>query len=84
MMGDDNKIRQFVKGDLVSFEGYRYSPDYMYEDAEEGYKCGVVVSIGRGYMEGILYRVYWFKEKCTTETIAAHLKLLYIRDNFKD
>ena len=83
-MGDDIATRQFVKGDLVSFEGYRYSPDYMYEDAEEGYKFGIVVSIGRGLMEGIMYKVYWFKEKRTTETIAEHLKLLYVRDNFKD
>lgn len=83
-MGDDTNTVQFIKGDLVSFEGYRYSPDYMYEDNDSVYKFGVVVGVGRGYMEGILYRVYWFKERSTTETIGAHLRLLYIRDNFKD
>jgi len=83
-MGDDIDTAQFVKGDLVSFEGYRYSPDYMYEDSDNRYKFGVVVSAGLGYMEGILYRVYWFKERHMTETAGAHLKLLYTRDNFKD
>ena len=83
-MGDDIKTTQFIAGDLVSFEGYRYSPDYMYDDINEGFKLGVVVNAGNGHMEGILYRVYWFKERRTTETVGAHLKLLYIRDNFKD
>ena len=83
MMGDDIVTRQFVKGDLVSFEGYRYSPDYIYEDLDTGYRLGVVISIGRGYMEGIMYKVYWFKETRTTETIAEHLKLVYTLDKFK-
>ncbi len=84
MMGDDINTIQFVKGDLVSFEGFKYSPDYLYEDADDAYKLGIVVSAGQGYMEGILYRVYWIKERRMTETVGAHLKLLYIRDNFKD
>ena len=78
-MGDDTHIRQFLTGDLVSFEGYRYSPDYIYNDMSE-YKVGIVVSTAAGGYEGSLYRVYWFKEIRTTETTAIHLKLVYTRN----
>ena len=75
-MGDDLKTDQFVSGDLVTFVGYLYSPDYMYEE-----KCdellGVVMGTAHGYMSHIMYEVYWFKKNKTTMVVVDHLKLVY-------
>ena len=73
----------FRVGDLVQYVGYHYSPDYIYIDGED-YNLGVIVETLPRQVYQPIYRVYWFKEKRTTETVAAHLRLLYIRDKFED
>jgi len=72
----DSPALQFDIGDLVRFIGYHYSPDYYYP-AENQTERGLGIVIG-GIKSPVsattwLYRVYWFKSKETTETIAAHL-----------
>jgi hypothetical protein len=82
-MNTDSYDRMTFKvGDLVEFIGFNYTPDYYIEE-EEQYMIGIVVEATRGqgvYITGAwMYRVYWFKTNRTTETVAAHLKLMRVR-----
>tara|TARA_Y100000310_G_C20411621_1_gene682277 strand:- start:75 stop:320 length:246 start_codon:yes stop_codon:yes gene_type:complete len=64
-------------GNLVTFCGYRYSPDYMYTDASDR-SIGIVTSAIRATTIGeyFTYKVFWFKSMRYTEAIGAHLKLV--------
>jgi hypothetical protein len=82
MFGYDNVL--FVVGDLVEFIGYHYTPDYYIVD-EEHESLGIVIE--RISTPGIypnkswLYRVYWFKSRKVTETVAGHLKMVTVERN---
>ncbi len=64
-------------GNLVTFCGYSYSPDYMYVDASDN-SLGIITSaiVARGLHEYSMYRIFWFKSMKYTEAIGAHLKLV--------
>ena len=72
-------------GDLVSFCGYNYTPDFVIYDPKRDGTMGIVIkklsnmnvnlspnSLYRGY------KVYWFKSKDVTTEIRDHLKLIKI------
>lgn len=70
----------FVKGDLVIFTGYLYTPDYVYIDQyEPARSMGIVIGPASDYYDGAIYRVYWFRTKRITETIGGHMRLAYIQ-----
>jgi|15BtaG_2_1085339.scaffolds.fasta_scaffold15243_3 hypothetical protein len=70
----------FVRGDLVIFTGYLYTPDYVYIDQyEPARNMGIVIGPSSDYYDGALYRVYWFRTKRITETTAGHMRLAYIQ-----
>jgi len=80
---DDSKdynhvVTLFKIGDLVRFVGYYYSPDYVYEDAEN-YEIGIIVDTMARYFYQPAYRVYWFKKKLITETVQEYLELVIIK-----
>ena len=62
-------------GDLVSFTGYNYTPDYMYVDGDD-YSLGIVIRIVRSIVYRPTYKVFWFKKGYATETIQEHLRLV--------
>ena len=65
----------YKPGDLVSFVGYHYSPDYKYID-EDDYNLGLVIEVVARYIYEPLVRVFWFKKGYTTEVPQAHLRLV--------
>jgi len=65
----------YKPGDLVSFIGYHYSPDYKYID-EDDYNLGLVIEVVSRYIYEPLVRVFWFKKGYTTEVPQAHLRLV--------
>ena len=76
------KPAEFVKGDLVMFTGYDYTPDYVYiEDRSPGSgDLGIVISNSRnGYYSDVLYRVYWLTTGHITTVVNDHLRLAYVR-----
>tara|TARA_R110002020_G_scaffold458425_1_gene675791 strand:+ start:639 stop:932 length:294 start_codon:yes stop_codon:yes gene_type:complete len=74
----------FGVGDLVEFIGYHYTPDY-YMIEEDQLSLGIVielVGLQDTYAHNVwLYKVYWFKSKKITETVAGHLKLVKVEPN---
>jgi hypothetical protein len=69
----------FRIGDLVSFMGYHYSPDYIYIDGDD-YQLGIIVSIiRRQFHPKPIYKIFWFKKGFTTEAIEDHLRLVVIK-----
>ena len=65
----------FKQGDLVSFVGYHYSPDYKYID-EDDYSLGLVIEVVARYIYEPLVRVFWFKKGFATDVPQAHLRLV--------
>jgi hypothetical protein len=75
-VGDDYKADYFVVGDLVTYVGYQYSPDYTAtEKCEE--LLGVVMGTVPGYMSHVMYEVYWFKKNKVEVVVVEHIKLVY-------
>jgi hypothetical protein len=75
-VGDDYETDYFIGGDLVTYVGYRYSPDYIYtEKCEE--LLGIVLGTVPGHMSHIMYEVYWFKKNKTEVVVVDHIKLVY-------
>ena len=75
------KPGEFVRGDLVIFTGYDYTPDYVYvEDrSPRSGELGIVVSNSRnGYYSDVLYRVYWLGTGHITTVVSDHLRLAYV------
>ena len=64
-------------GNLVTFCGYNYSPDYMYTDASDE-SLGIITSAIRSttISEYFTYKVFWFKSMRITEASGAHLRLI--------
>ena len=72
----DNEVYSIYKpGDLVTFVGYHYSPDYKYID-EDDYSLGLVIEIVSRFIYEPLVRVFWFKKGYTTEVQQTHLRLV--------
>jgi len=71
---------EYKKGDLVRFVGYNYTPDYYEMNGDEN-PLGIIVAeittIGPYITKVWMYKVYWFNTKRITETVAAHLRLVY-------
>ena len=93
-MGKDKdyiiKIQELEIGDLVTFCGYNYTPDFLiYDEVRDG-TLGIVIekltSIGT-YMGGKplnkAYRVYWFKSGEKTTELRDYLRLYTNGDVFK-
>ena len=83
-MGQDSdyksEARLFV-GDLVTFSGYHYTPDYLLIDESVENSYGIVTEvkintpIGKiAYNDYILYRVFWFATGRYTTEVGDHLK----------
>ena len=66
---------KFKVGDLVSFTGYHYSPDFKYID-EDDYDMGVVVAVHERTYYAPVYTVHWFKHKRVTDVIQEHLSMV--------
>jgi hypothetical protein len=74
-------LEELDVGDLVTFCGYSYTPDFMiYDEARDG-SLGVVIekcTSMTGYSGGSTYRTYtifWFKAAKKTTEIRDHLRL---------
>ena len=93
-MGKDKdyiiKIQELDVGDLVTFCGYNYTPDFLiYDEVRDG-TLGIVIekitSIGT-YMGGKplnkTYRVYWFKSGEQTTELRDYLRLYTSGDVYK-
>ncbi len=62
----------YTVGDLVSFTGYHYSPDYKYID-EDSYELGIILRVMERTFYQPVYVVFWFKLASSTEVIHDHL-----------
>ena len=83
-MVEPTKCESYVVGDLVTYVGNVYVPDYMYE-----YERGMA-ELGLGLVVKVIdyspvnelnrrYRVYWFKSSATTYISADQLRLAYVK-----
>jgi hypothetical protein len=66
---------KFQVGDLVTFTGYHYTPDFYYVD-EDDYNLGVVMAVHTRTYYAPIYTVHWFKERKVTEVIQDHLSMV--------
>lgn len=66
---------RFQVGDLVTFTGYHYTPDFYYVD-EDDYNLGVVMAVHPRTYYAPIYTVHWFKERKVTEVIQDHLSMV--------
>jgi|TARA_Y100000114_G_scaffold31220_1_gene26830 hypothetical protein len=66
---------RFQVGDLVTFTGYHYTPDFYYVD-EDDYNLGVVMAVHTRTYYAPIYTVHWFKERKVTEVIQDHLSMV--------
>jgi hypothetical protein len=65
-------------GNLVTFCGYKYSPDYVYTDAADK-SLGIIINSAKRpstLKVYFTYKVFWFKSMNFTEHIGVHLKLV--------
>jgi hypothetical protein len=65
----------YAVGDLVTFVGYHYSPDFKYID-EDDYDLGVVMEISIRTFYQPIYTVHWFNKGKCTDVIQEHLALV--------
>jgi hypothetical protein len=82
-MGDDSVIKARPKlfvGDLVIFNGYHYTPEYLLIDDNDG-SLGIITEvkinspIGKlSYDAYVLYTVFWFTSGKSTTEVGEHLK----------
>ena len=83
-MGQDTDFKNAPKlfvGDLVTFSGYHYTPDYLLIDENPDITYGIVTEIkvntpiGKiAYNDYILYRVFWFATGRYATEVGDHLK----------
>jgi len=67
-----NLEAKFEVGDLVTFTGYNYTPDFKYVD-EDDYDLGVIIAIHARTYYAPIYSVHWFKINRITDVIQDHL-----------
>ncbi len=72
-----SQLPVYQVGDLVTFCGYSYSPDYLYTDASDN-SLGIITNAIRTATmhEYFTYKIFWFKTMQYTEAIGAHLRLI--------
>ena len=63
---------RFEVGDLVTFTGYHYTPDFFYAD-EDDYDLGVIMAVHSRTYYSPIYTVHWFRSHKVTEVIQDHL-----------
>tara|TARA_B100000131_G_scaffold4642_1_gene4757 strand:- start:2405 stop:2665 length:261 start_codon:yes stop_codon:yes gene_type:complete len=82
-MGDSIEIEkgeQLFVGDLVTFHGYHYTPDYLMIDDKDG-SLGIITEVKINspigtisYDSFVLYTVHWFASGKSTTEVSEHLK----------
>lgn len=78
-------VEEYMVGDLVTFAGKLYTPDYTYVDAYDTEKplLGIVISVmtcGSIAPRAYMYKVFWLTKSRVSEVVGGHLRLLYTRD----
>jgi len=73
-------LEELEVGDLVTFCGYSYTPDYMIIDEERDGLLGMVIArkiTPAGYTSGVFktYTVFWLKSGTRSTEIRDHLRL---------
>ena len=63
---------RFEVGDLVTFTGYHYTPDFYYEDYNH-YELGMIIAIHTRTYYTPIYTVHWFGVNRVTDVIQDHL-----------
>ena len=66
---------KFEIGDLVTFTGYHYTPDFYYID-EEDYDLGVIIAMNARTYYAPIYTVHWFRVNRVTDVIQDHLSMV--------
>jgi hypothetical protein len=82
-MGDNVEIEkgeQLFVGDLVTFHGYHYTPDYLMIDDKDG-TLGIITEVKINspigtisYDSFVLYTVHWFASGKSTTEVSEHLR----------
>jgi len=79
----NTQLDELIIGDLVTFCGYSYTPDFLIYDEERDGALGVIVGIKSDTeITGPLYKsytIFWFKRGTHSTEIRDHLKLLKAR-----
>ena len=83
-MAESTKCESYVVGDLVTYVGNVYVPDYMYEYERSLIEMGLGLVIKVVDHPGVntlnmQYRVYWFRSGATTYISADQLRLAYVK-----
>jgi predicted Mrr-cat superfamily restriction endonuclease len=78
------EVEEYMVGDLVTFAGKLYTPDFIYVDSHETEKplIGIVIGIkmyGSVLPKSIVYKVKWLNKNRISEVAAGHLRLMYAR-----
>ncbi len=76
------KIQDLDVGDLVTFCGYNYTPDFIIYDPTRDGTLGIIVeklpTVNKDTTTGRMYRaykIYWFGTKETTVELRDHISL---------
>tara|TARA_R110002073_G_scaffold68462_2_gene170242 strand:+ start:802 stop:1071 length:270 start_codon:yes stop_codon:yes gene_type:complete len=77
----EEKIQDLDVGNLVTFCGYHYTPDFVIYDQNRDGTLGIVLRrlSSMGFKPNTMYRtykIYWFKSKETTVEVRDHLRLV--------
>lgn len=75
-MSDAYTEYDFEIGDLVTFVGYKYSPDYAYV-TKRAEMLGVILGTVPGYLSNIMYEIYWFKRNKVEIVVIDNIKLVH-------
>ena len=83
-MGDSIEIEkgeQLFVGDLVTFHGYHYTPDYLIIDEDKDGNLGIITEVkvsspigAISYSSFVLYTVHWFASGKSTTEVSEHLR----------
>ena len=83
-MGQDTDFKNAPKlfvGDLVTFSGYHYTPDYLLIDEDGNGSLGIITKVKlnsplgtMAYDSYTVYMVFWFASGRTTTEVSDHLK----------
>jgi hypothetical protein len=83
-MGENIEMQkgdQLFVGDLVTFHGYHYTPDYLIIDEDKDGNLGIITEVRINspigtiaYSTYVLYTVFWFASGKKTTEVADHLR----------
>tara|TARA_R110000824_G_scaffold239130_2_gene427882 strand:+ start:180 stop:482 length:303 start_codon:yes stop_codon:yes gene_type:complete len=82
--GDDAADEEYIVGDLVTFAGRLFTPDYVYVDMYDTEKplLGIVISIkmyGSILPRSKMYKVHWLNKSRPSEVVGGHLRRAHKR-----